>query len=420
MGCGNSKQKQKGSASFEAYGKKRLSVTTINSAEAKAPHGMSKEGRTQPTAKDSRMLLSEVVDERVSLLTKDHLKRLNADDNSSYALVGSRSDLKESPLEPFASKGLRTQGSSLTEIQPGVGHACHKGLKSQSTPSQDAFSILSTKDCFSVYGVYDGHGAFGELSSELARANLPRIILQDERFLDGSAMPEVFRNSFQEVNHLVDRLDAGNLLNADLSGTTATVVVHDQKLRKLHIAHVSDCSAVMGRWDEQTNKVVAVRLTLEEEHKPDHPEENARIKSSGGQVQHDGLNYRVCDKDGIKPGLAMSRAIGDLYAQKACGVICEPVVTNLELTEDDRFFMLCSDGVWEFITPEEAVETVSRYGPNEAKDAAEALAKEAWDRWMKEEGGEVVDDITAVVVFLTEKGIKDTGDDITIGLSLPY
>ena len=32
----------------------------------------------------------------------------------------------------------------------------------------------------------------------------------------------------------------------------------------------------------------------------------------------------------------------------------------------------------------------------EAMEAATELAKEAWDRWIKEEGGQVVDDITVV------------------------
>ena len=35
-----------------------------------------------------------------------------------------------------------------------------------------------------------------------------------------------------------------------------------------------------------------------------------------------------------------------------------------------------------------------------AKEASETLAKHAWDCWIREEGGLVVDDITAVVVYI--------------------
>lgn len=38
---------------------------------------------------------------------------------------------------------------------------------------------------------------------------------------------------------------------------------------------------------------------------------------------------------------------------------------------------------------------------HEAMESATDLAKEAWDRWIREEGGHVVDDITVVLQFLT-------------------
>ena len=43
---------------------------------------------------------------------------------------------------------------------------------------------------------------------------------------------------------------------------------------------------------------------------------------------------------------------------------------------------------------------VLRFDAAHARDAAEKLAKEAWDRWIREEGGFVVDDITALVIYI--------------------
>merc|ERR1719362_2749374 len=84
----------------------------------------------------------------------------------------------------------------------------------------------------------------------------------------------------------------------------------------------------------------------------------------------------------------------------SCGVIAEPEVTELQITPDDHIVLLCSDGVWEFIRPDEAVRLVSEYSPLQAMVAVERLAKEAWDRWILEESSSVVDDITIVLVYL--------------------
>lgn len=51
------------------------------------------------------------------------------------------------------------------------------------------------------------------------------------------------------------------------------------------------------------------------------------------------------------PGLAMSRSMGDNQAH-LIGVICEPDVIKYELTPDDKFIIIASDGVWEFLENE--------------------------------------------------------------------
>lgn len=43
------------------------------------------------------------------------------------------------------------------------------------------------------------------------------------------------------------------------------------------------------------------------------------------------------------------------------GVTSEPDHTSLELTPQDKFIVLASDGVWEFISSKEAVEIISQY-----------------------------------------------------------
>ncbi len=79
------------------------------------------------------------------------------------------------------------------------------------------------------------------------------------------------------------------------------------------------------------------------------------------------------------------------------GVISEPETLQVEITPADKFLVLASDGVWEFITNEEAVAIVGAC--ETVEEACRQLVEEAHNRWLLEEEG-VVDDITAVVVQL--------------------
>jgi len=118
------------------------------------------------------------------------------------------------------------------------------------------------------------------------------------------------------------------------------------------------------------------------------------VKRLEGDIPH-----RVFLKGKLYPGLAMSRAIGDTVGAQA-GVIAEPEVSVYSLDEArDRYLILCSDGVWEFITSQEAVDTVARNGSQKIQMSADSLAQESWSRWIAEEGN-VVDDITVQVICL--------------------
>merc|ERR1711904_618179 len=102
-------------------------------------------------------------------------------------------------------------------------------------------------------------------------------------------------------------------------------------------------------------------------------------------------------------GLNMSRALGDLLGHQDAGIIATPTVTEYQLQPEDAALLLCSDGVWEFVNVQEAADIVFSVGPEKPDMAVQKLAKESWDRWITEEGGAVVDDITALVVFLKQQ-----------------
>jgi hypothetical protein len=68
-------------------------------------------------------------------------------------------------------------------------------------------------------------------------------------------------------------------------------------------------------------------IPMSEDHKPDIQSEKRRILECGGRVDNmrngHGGPARVWFKDGVAPGLAMSRSIGDRLS-KQIGVISTP------------------------------------------------------------------------------------------------
>jgi serine/threonine protein phosphatase PrpC len=180
------------------------------------------------------------------------------------------------------------------------------------------------------------------------------------------------------------------------------------------------------------NGLIAIPLSTDQN--PDSPGEKERILSSGGFVSpppEPGLSSRVwLDRAHTQIGLAMARSIGD-HAVKSVGVIARPVVTTRTIDwEADEFVIVATDGVWEFLSSEDAVNIVGRhlYGETAANDdgtgdsdadkddagdgsvgggglgasaACKALIKAASEKWHEHEG-DYRDDITAIVVRLRD------------------
>jgi len=308
--------------------------------------------------------------------------------------IGSNTDMGRTS---FANKDLQTLGDYVDAAQCGLGYTCRKGLKPES-PNQDSFFILKTETC-SIYGVFDGHGAKGHDVSNFVKETLPRLIVKDQRFMS-SDKKQLLREVFRKTQAMCAVASSMQRINSELSGTTATVAIHDHERKVITIAHVADSGAVAGRLKPgSTTDVTAEALT--KDHKPNVKDERARIEQSGGKVVFDGFaNYRIYAKNARYPGLNMSRCIGDILGHRDCGIIAEPDVVDIPVTDDLRWLLLCSDGVWEFISPQEAVELIAGCEPKRAMGGAQKLAKEAWDRWIKQEGGAIVDDITVVMVAL--------------------
>mmetsp|Transcript_17243 Transcript_17243/g.30238 ORF Transcript_17243/g.30238 Transcript_17243/m.30238 type:complete len:374 (+) Transcript_17243:83-1204(+) len=313
-----------------------------------------------------------------------------ADNVGKKVSIGSKTD--ESRVS-FSNKSTNLMGDELDPAVMNMGYTCRKGLKPES-PNQDSWFCVRVENNFSMYAVFDGHGLEGHSVSNYVKDTLPKIILGDPRFT--SNISQVLKDAFVKMQSLVVQADAAKVFEAQMSGTTATVAVYNANSNLLTVGHVADSTAVLG--SKKDGKWGGIALTRD--HKPNLKDEKARITKAGGQVIFDGhVNHRVFAKNGKYPGLNMSRCLGDLLGHRDCGITAEPEVSQRTLQESDQVLLVCSDGVWEFIQPQQAVDIVVAYAPEKAMHAAEKLAKKAWDLWIKEEGGSVVDDITVVLTW---------------------
>jgi serine/threonine protein phosphatase PrpC len=130
------------------------------------------------------------------------------------------------------------------------------------------------------------------------------------------------------------------------------------------------------------------------------PEEKARIESKNGVVRRrqGDVPFRVFMRGSQLPGLAMSRSLGDLLASKI-GVSHLPDFLSVELTERHQVLIMCSDGVWEFLSNEKVLKEFLKFPRNQIQAACEHIAKLAWEQWIEVET-DVVDDITVIGIDL--------------------
>ena len=252
---------------------------------------------------------------------------------------------------------------------------------------------LGKVDTQHLFGVADGHGGLGHLVSDLIKRYLaPNITSQ--LLLTGNIQQALIKANEKTAN---DLLSSG--IDLDYAGSTLCYTFFSGK--SLFCANVGDSRAVLGRRSGASLKAI----DLSEDHKPGLPQEKARIVASGGTVHPYRMpGGRTLGPDRVWlgelniPGLAMSRAFGDLVAVRA-GVTCKADIKEIDLCEQDEFVIVATDGVWEFMTSAEAVRIVAPYAMrSDARGAATELVKEAQARWRRKE--DIVDDTTAVVVLL--------------------
>ena len=258
--------------------------------------------------------------------------------------------------------------------------------------NQDNFFIinefLGEEEQFFL-GVCDGHGTYGHLVSKYITQILPDYLkeISDESII----------NSFNLANK---SLITNSKIDCSLSGSTCTTLLIS--LEKIICVNLGDSRAVLAKYENGTYNA----FNLSNDHKPNESTEMKRILLNGGRIKpfyDDELQKyvgpeRVWLKNSDLPGLAMSRSFGDNVAHSV-GVISEPEIIKYEFNGNEKFIILASDGIWEYIDSDECVNIIKDFYENDmdAIGALNALVKEAFNRWKSMD--DCIDDITAIVIF---------------------
>jgi len=282
-----------------------------------------------------------------------------------------------------------------------------------------------------LFIVLDGHGRHGTSVSNALLAELNHRIGRkgwggSERRLSRQltdafegAHRSLINGPTSEVRvHVHGAVGSADLASGDLTGRRTATILHGTesgacavvvllRLRRLITAHAGDCRAVLGTLDEAGS---LYPHDLTRDHKL-MDEEAERVRKCGGWIRpmreepflEPARVYARQDNQRAGPGLAMARSLGDLDAD-AIGVIPSPEVSFRSLVSGrDRFVVLASDGLWEFLSSQTVVEVVGGFleRGEPAISAARFLIAMAALAWKTEEE-DYRDDITAVVVYLDD------------------
>jgi len=288
------------------------------------------------------------------------------DNNDIPGKVGSR--LKRNaklPIGAFATSGRR--GADKMEDRHSVLHAYAGGV---------AQSV-------SVCTVFDGHG--GPACAHFANSAIGPALLEA---LSKKPFPTENERKQAAIHAFVDA-DATfrSSSHTDKSGCTAlaAAIWHaaDMKLG-LILANAGDCRAVLCR--RVNGKDEAIRLT--QDHNAASASEQLRIEQCGGKI--------MMTRDGkarVQGHIQVTRALGDA-AMKPFGVCADPEVFeySLDPTNGDEFLILATDGVWDTLSDQQAVNSVR----NTAKECGLAAKRIGGDALARGS----TDNISVIVIFL--------------------
>lgn len=282
-------------------------------------------------------------------------------------------------------------------------------------------------------GVYDGHG--GPEASRFISDHLFLHLMKHARE-SRNISEDVIRSALSATEDgfltLVSRTYKIKPLIAAIGSCCLVGVIWGGTL---YIANLGDSRAIIGS-TSRSNKIVAEQLTREhnacmedvrEELRSSHPDDSSILVMKQGVWRIKGIiqvSRSIGDAYLKSPELAMNPSFPRFHFPEPIRrpvLTAEPSVYTRVLQPNDQFLIFASDGLWEHLTNQEAVEIVHN---NPRRGIAKRLVKKAMKKVARKmnmkyeelknvEKGErrkYHDDITVVVLFLDHglMGLSET------------
>eukprot|EP01128_Nolandella_sp_AFSM9_P004168 TRINITY_DN1825_c0_g1_i1.p1 TRINITY_DN1825_c0_g1~~TRINITY_DN1825_c0_g1_i1.p1 ORF type:complete len:875 (-),score=199.92 TRINITY_DN1825_c0_g1_i1:145-2736(-) len=292
----------------------------------------------------------------------------SADSPSSTATL-------ETPVQTL--EGQSPRGGSRTRKLPKSKEVSLSGKKSSaslvdSRGGEERSPVrLKGNETVSFFAVYDGHA--GHHVSDYLEHNMHVHFFNQRKLIQAGQIEKALTKAFSLSE---EQLTSEMQMRSLTGGATAVVSVLVDNL--IVTGWVGDSRAVLCRGGK------AVELTVD--HSPSLPKEKERIEAAGGTIKEDEDTGFIPRVNGA---LAMSRSFGD-FEMKKVGVIAEPEFTSHYLTPEDEFILLASDGVFDTLNSQQAVDFIRR----------EPFPSLAAERICVESRKESFDNITATIIWL--------------------
>lgn len=172
---------------------------------------------------------------------------------------------------------------------------------------------------------------------------------------------------------------------------------------------------------ERVKALGASVLSIDQMQGKEEIHENWGDMVLGEQIDVEGDSPRVWVKGKDYPGCAFTRSLGDSTSE-SIGVMAVPEILTTELTQNDEFLVIASDGIFEFLTNQMVMDFCA--ASESPLVACEKIVKASYQQWLNYENR--TDDITIIVCFLQNfrappiDGSKGTTEDLVETVATIY
>lgn len=223
------------------------------------------------------------------------------------------------------------------------------------------------------FAVFDGHG--GNSAAEFAAENMPKFMAEEMKKVGGGDNGEI-EGAVKKGYLKTDE----QFLKREESGGACCVTALLQK-GGLTVSNTGDCRAVLSRAGK------AEALTTD--HRASRDDEKERIENLGGFV----VNYRGTWR--VQGSLAVTRGIGDAHLKQ--WVVADPDTRTLLVDQHCEFLILASDGLWDKVENQEAVDIARPLCSNNEKASRMAACRRLVETGVSRGS---TDDISVVIIQL--------------------